>query len=130
MTRIFTKLLKRQRGQSNGGPRDRQRWIRGVRQGRTATVDADRDATNQIAHANRQATPEQRKARVIVRRRVDRLDGDGFELGGEDDGHDDAVDGHDFAEDDGDEVLCSYPRGFDAAADDGSAGDKDSPVED
>lgn len=37
---------------------------------------------------------------------------------GEDDGHDDAVDCYDFAEDDGDEVLCAYSRGADATAED------------
>ena len=53
---------------------------------------------------------------------------DRLKFSGEDDGHDDAVDGHDFAEDDRDQVLRSYPRGLDAAAEDRGAGDEDSPV--
>jgi hypothetical protein len=50
-----------------------------------------------------------------------------LELGGEYDGHDDAVDGHHLTEDDGDEVLGRYPRRFDTAPDDGRAGDEDAP---
>ena len=55
--------------------------------------------------------------------------GHGVEFRGEDDGHDDAVDGDDFAKDDGDEVFGSYSGGFDAAADNGGAGDEYAPVE-
>jgi hypothetical protein len=51
-----------------------------------------------------------------------------LQLRREDNGHDDTVDGDDFAENDGDEVLGSDTRGFDAASEDGCAGDKDSPI--
>jgi hypothetical protein len=49
------------------------------------------------------------------------------QLRGEDDGHNDAVDGNDFAEDDGDQVLRSYPWRLDTSADDGDTGRPDSP---
>lgn len=48
-------------------------------------------------------------------------------LGGEDDGHNDTVDSDDFAEDDGDKVLCSDSWGFDTSAEDGGACDEDTP---
>ena len=54
---------------------------------------------------------------------------DKVEFGGEDDGHDDAVDGDDFAEDDGDEVLGADAGRFDAATENGGAGDEDAPIE-
>lgn len=53
---------------------------------------------------------------------------DGLDFGGEDNGHDDAVDGDDLAEDDGDQVLCSDSRSLDAGAEDGGSGDEDTPV--
>jgi hypothetical protein len=55
------------------------------------------------------------------------IDGDGRNLGGEDDGHDDAVNCDDFAEDDGDEILRSYPRSFHTSTDDGGPCYEDSP---
>ena len=51
-----------------------------------------------------------------------------LQFGAEDDAHDDAVDGDDFAEDDGDEVFGADAGGFDAAAQDRGAGDEDAPV--
>lgn len=53
---------------------------------------------------------------------------DGLDFGGEDNGHDDAVDGDDLAEDDGDQVLGSDSRSLDAGAEDGGSGDEDTPV--
>lgn len=50
------------------------------------------------------------------------------EFSGEDDGHDDAVDGDDLAEDDGDEVLGADARCFDTAAEDGGAGYEYAPI--
>ena len=50
------------------------------------------------------------------------------DVGGEDDGHDDAVDGDDFAEDDGDQVLRSYPGCLDASTDNGHTSCPDTPV--
>ena len=51
-----------------------------------------------------------------------------MDFGAEDDGHDDAVDGDDFAEDDADEVFGADAGRFDAAAEDGGAGDEDAPA--
>lgn len=48
--------------------------------------------------------------------------------GREDDGHDDTVDGDDFAEDDGDQVLGSDSRRFDTGTEDGRARDEDTPI--
>jgi hypothetical protein len=104
-----------------------QSGIRRVGQGHAAPVDADRHAADEIAHADRDPGPEQRESRVRIRRRVHVGGGHVLELGGEDNGHDDAVDGHHFAEDDGDEVLGADPRRLDAAADDGRARDEDAP---
>jgi hypothetical protein len=50
------------------------------------------------------------------------------QLRGEDNGHDDAVDGDDLAEDDGDQVLRSNPGRLDTSTEDGDAGCPDSPV--
>ena len=41
---------------------------------------------------------------------------DSGEFAGEDDGHDDAIDGDDFAEDDGDKVLCADAGGADSGS--------------
>lgn len=49
------------------------------------------------------------------------------EFGREDDGHDDTVDGNDFAEDDGDEILGSDAWGFHTAAEDGCASNEYAP---
>lgn len=58
---------------------------------------------------------------------MDGVAADGREFGGEDDGHDDAVDGDDLAEDDGDQVLGPDAWRFNTAAEDGGAGDEDAP---
>lgn len=104
-----------------------QAGISSIRQCRTAAIDAHTDTANQIAHPHRDARPEQRVAGIVVAGRVYVVRGDGFELRGEDDGHDDAVDGDNLAEDDRDKVLGSYSGGFDATANNGGAGDEDSP---
>lgn len=95
-----------------------QRRIRSISQSRTRPVDPHTNTTHQVAHADQQSRPEQRKACVVVAAAVERIAGDGLNLRGKHDGHDDAVDGDDFAEDDGDEVLGADARGFDAAAQD------------
>ena len=105
-----------------------QTRIRCIRQRRTAPIDAHGHSAYQVAHAHRQATPEERIARIVVAARVHVVTRDQVEFCGEDDGHDDAVDGDDFAEDDGDEVLGPYSWGFDAAAQDGGAGYEDAPA--
>lgn len=76
--------------------------IGSIRQRGAAPVDTDRNTAHQVAHADREAGPEQGVARVVAVSRVCRLPLDRIQLGREDDGHDDAVDGDDFAEDDGD----------------------------
>lgn len=106
-----------------------QSRVRSISQGRTATIDAYRDTANQVAHAHGNARPEQRIASIVVARGKQVLGvGDGIELRGEDDSHDDAIDGDDFAEDNGDQILGSYPGRLDAAADNGHARCEDAPV--
>ncbi len=110
----------------------REQWniqggIGSIRQRGAAPVDADGDAAHQVAHADCDARPEEGKARVVAVGRVGGLALDGVQLAREDDGHDDAVDGDDLAEDDGDEVLGADARGADTAAKDGRAGDEDAP---
>jgi hypothetical protein len=93
--------------------------IRSICEGRTTSVDAYTDTTDQVAHTHGESGPEQRISRENVGGRVDLLDVvDLVELRGEDDGHDDAVDGDDFAEDDGDQVLRSNPGCFDTSTQD------------
>jgi hypothetical protein len=96
-----------------------QRWVGGIGKGSATAVDTDSNTADQVAQADRQASPEQRKASVIGIGRVQLSADDVADLGGEDDGHDDAVDGDDFAEDDGDEVLRSDARRLDTSAEDG-----------
>jgi hypothetical protein len=45
------------------------------------------------------------------------------------DGHDYAIDGNNFAKDDGDQILGSDSRGFDTTTEDGRTGNEDSPVQ-
>jgi len=97
------------------GKIDIQSRIRSIGQRSAATVDADRDTADQVAHAHRQTRPEERVSRVVAVARVNDFGLDGVEFGREDDGHDYAVDGYDLAEDDGDEVLGSNSGGLDAA---------------
>lgn len=104
-----------------------QAWISGIRKSRTGTVDAHTDTADQIAHAHQHARPEERVSRVVVARAVDGLASDLRQLRGEDDGHDDAVDRDDFAEDDGDQVLRPDPRGFHATSQNRCARYEDAP---
>lgn len=101
--------------------------ISGIRERRTTAVDSDSDTTNQVAHADGQTSPEEGEARVICLGVVQLGTLDASQLGGEDDGHDDTVDGDDFAEDDGDEVLSADARGADTATDNRRAGNEDAP---
>jgi hypothetical protein len=94
--------------------------IRSICEGCTTSVDTHADTANQVAHAHGEPSPEQRIAGEDVGGRVDLLDVvDLVELRGKDDGHDDAVNGDDFAEDDGDQVLCSDPGCFDTSTQNG-----------
>lgn len=108
---------------------DKQLRIRRIRHRRIGTGDADRDTTEQVAHAHSDPRPEEQVAgQVIVARPelVGRLKV-ARDLGAEDDGHDDAVDGHNFAEDDTDQVLGRDPGCTHTRTEDRSAGDEDSP---
>ena len=130
MTRILTKLgVVSYVRSSLLDRRNSQRRIRSVSQRGAGAVDANTDAANQVARADQQPAPEQRVASVVVAARVHAIAADLTQLGGEDNAHDDAVDGHDLAEDNGDQVLGANARGFDAAAEDRGAGDEDSPVQ-
>lgn len=95
-----------------------QAWIRRVCQRGTRTVDSNRNTTNQITHSDRQSRPEQRKPRIIVRARVQRITLHTVEFRAEDNGHDDTVDSDDFAEDNRDQVLCANTWCFDSASQD------------
>jgi hypothetical protein len=105
------------------GPTEQRRnshgRIRGIGQRSSATIDAHGNATDEVAHADCQARPEQRKARIVGVGRVQGLALDEVDLGGKDDGHDDAVNGHHFAENDGYEILILDPWCFHARAEDG-----------
>lgn len=106
---------------------DEERRVRSVSQSSTAAVNAHRNTTDQVADTHSQARPEQSEAGVICLGVVQLLALDAIQLGGEDDGHDDAVDGDDLAEDDGDEVLGSDTGGANTAADDRGSSYEDAP---
>jgi hypothetical protein len=102
--------------------------IRSICKGCATSVDAHADTADQVAHAHGESGPEQRISGEDVGGRVDLLDVvDLVELRGEDDGHDDAVNGDDFAEDNGDQVLRSNSRCFDTSTQDGYTCCPDSP---
>jgi hypothetical protein len=102
--------------------------IRSICQRSTTSVDADTDTADQIAHSDRQSRPEQRISGVVVTRRVYIISRYWWDLGGKDDGHDDAVDSDDFAEDNGDEIFGPDSRCLYATADDGGTGDENAPI--
>lgn len=94
----------------------------------TTAVDSNSHATDQVAHANRDARPEKREAGIV------RIGGEehcalhSVDFRGEDDGHDDAIDGDDLAEDDGDEILGADTGSFDTTAQDRRTGNEDAPI--
>ena len=119
MTKIFTNLCRISESLSDHTfVIHIQTWIRCIGQRSTAAIDSHTDTTDQVAHADRDARPKQRVASVVIASRVYVVRWYGVQLRGEDNGHDNAIDGNDFAEDDRDEVLGSYPWGFDTATDD------------
>ena len=130
ITSILTKLriCQRRFGGVGGEPGYIQGRIGRIRKRGTAAVDTDGNAAYQVAHADRDARPEERVARVVAVGRVCGLALERVQLGREDDGHDDAVDGDDFAEDDGDQVLGSDSRRPDTSAEDGRACDENAPA--
>lgn len=58
-----------------------QSRIRSIGQRSAATVDADGDTANQVAHAHRQTRPEERVTRVVAVAGVDGFALDGIEFG-------------------------------------------------
>ena len=109
--------------------RDVQSGISSIGQSGATSVDSNRDTANQVAHADCETSPEQRVASEVVGAGVELLSiRDRLHLGGEDDGHDDAVDGHDFAEDDRDQVLGSYPGSLDTTTDNGYTSCENAPA--
>ena len=105
-----------------------QARIRRICQSRTASVDTHRDSANQVAHPHRQSCPEERISGVVVIVRIYCITAHETEFCAEDDSHDDAIDSDDFTEDNRDEVLGSYSRGFDATTKDRGAGYEYAPV--
>lgn len=105
-----------------------QAWISSISQSSAATVDSNRDTTDHVARSDQQSRPEQRVSSVVVGARVHGIPFHQRHLRTKNNGHNDAVDGDDLAEDDGNEVLGSYPWRLDTTADDGGSGDEDSPV--
>lgn len=126
MTRILTNLRESVYDFARVKVRS-QAGVCSVGEGRAASVDADGHAADEVARSDCQSTPKQRVSSVVVRSRIEGIAGNRSELRGEDDGHDDTVDRDHFAEDDGDQVLRPYSRGFDTAAEDRDPSDEDSP---
>jgi hypothetical protein len=130
MTRILTNLSARKSDVSiqwcQKGPL--QRGIGCIGEGRATAIDTDSNTADQVAHAHGYASPEQGETGVVCIsgehfRALDRVD-----LGGEDDGHDDSVDGDDLAEDDGDEILRSDAWCLYTTAENGRSRDKNTPT--
>jgi hypothetical protein len=92
-----------------------QTWIRSIRQSSTASINAHRYATHQIAHSHCQASPEQRIPSIVIASRVECISFHYTKFGREYNGHDDAVDGYNFAENDGDQVLRANAGSFDTS---------------
>lgn len=104
-----------------------QCWVSGISKRRTATIDPDRDTAYEIAHPYSQSRPEQRISGVVIGGGVDSVCSDGIDLRRKDNCHDNAVYCNDFAKNDGDQVLRSYPRCLDTATENRGACDKNAP---
>ena len=107
---------------------DSQRRVRSIGQSSTGTVDANTDTADQVAHADQHSAPEQRIPGVVVAAGVCSVAADLSQLGGEDNAHDDTVDGDDLTEDNGDQVLGADAWRFHTTTKDRGSGDEDSPV--
>lgn len=101
---------------SHGAFKNLQRWISSIGQSSTTAINANTDSTNQIAHPDQYARPEQGIACERVAATVYGIRRDRCELRGEDNGHDNSVDCHDFTEDDGDQVLRPYAWRLDTSS--------------
>lgn len=113
---------------SNKLPEDLQGAIRSIGESSTTAVDTDGDTADQIAESDCDSSPEQRISGVEVALRVELGFGDGCELRGENDGHNHAVNSHDLAENNGNQVLGSDLGCADTAADDRGTGEEDTPA--
>lgn len=93
--------------------------ISGIGQSSSTAVDTNSNTADQIATSNSDTCPEQRKTGVVSLSVVDNSFVNIANLRGENDGHDDTVDGNDFAEDDRNQVLGSDSRSLDSGTEDG-----------
>lgn len=95
-----------------------QARIGSISQGGSTSVHTHGDTADEIADSDRDSSPEDRVSGVVVAGSVDCAFGHLAEFGGEDDGHDDTVDSHDFTEDNRDQVLGSDSGSANTTADD------------
>ena len=105
-----------------------QRTISGVSQSSTTTVDADCQTTDKIAESNSDSSPEESETSIVCIGRVGiSRRGGSFDLGGENNGHDDSVNGDNFAENNGDQVFGSDTRRFDTGAENRGSRNENTP---
>ena len=133
MTRILTNLYRkvsthsiRENGEQVSNVQAR---ISSISERSTATVDTNRNTADQVASADQQTRPEQGKSSVVVAARSCGIRANRGHLRREDDGHDNTVNGDDFAENDGDQVLCSDSGSLDTSSENRGAGNEDTPVQ-
>ena len=108
--------------------RNLQRRVRSVGQRSAGAVDSNTDTADQVAHADKRAAPEKGVSGVVVAPRVCGVTANLSQLGGEDDAHDDSVDGDDLAENNRDQVLGADSWRLDTTTEDRSSCNEDSPV--
>jgi len=106
---------------------DEQARISSVSKRSTATVDTNRNTADQVASADQKTRPEQGETSVVVAARSCSIRTDRGHLCRKDNGHDDTVDGDDFAEDNRDQVLCSDSGSLDTTTEDRGTGNEDTP---
>jgi hypothetical protein len=107
---------------------DVQRGISSIGQSSTTTVDTNGNTADKVAHADCDTRPEEGISGVVGVGGVELGARDILDLLREDDGHDDAVDGDDLTEDDGDQVLGSDAGGLNTTTENRRAGNEDAPV--
>jgi hypothetical protein len=104
-----------------------QARVRCISQRCTGSVYTDTDTADEVAHPDKQPGPEECKPSEVVSSSVNFLSRNSSQLRGEDNAHNDSVDGDDLAEDNGDQILRPDPWCLDTSSEDGCACDKDSP---
>lgn len=110
------------------GVKNLQAGIGSVGESSATTVNTHGDTANQIAESHSDATPEECIPRIVVALGVDLALGHRVELRGVDDRHDDAVNSHDFAENDGNQVLGSDSGCSNTTTNDRGACEEDTPA--